>query len=102
MNGSSPQEGRVEVCYDGVWGTVCGSSWSSDDASVACRQLGFSSQGAIAHTNAVYGEGTGIVLLDGIRCTGLEAEIFDCVQASIGTTSCSHQNDAGLACGLGM
>ena len=101
MNGSSPQEGRVEVCYDGVWGTVCHDFWSSADASVACRQLGFSSWGAIAHTNAAYGEGTGVVLLDDVRCTGEEAKLLECVQAAIGVTTCDHERDAGIACGLG-
>jgi len=43
--GSTPFEGRVEVCLGGVWGSICLRGWNSFDAIVTCRQLGFSTQG---------------------------------------------------------
>ena len=54
--GSLSNEGRVELCISGQWKTVCGNSWSSSEASVVCRQLGY----------AYLGEKT-------VSCTHLEA-----------------------------
>ena len=45
VNTSTSIDGRVEVCLDGVWGTLCGGLWIEDDSRVVCRQLGYSRYG---------------------------------------------------------
>ena len=41
LQGGTATIGRVEICNDNIWGTVCDDFWGTTDAQVACRQLGF-------------------------------------------------------------
>ena len=50
INGSSAREGTVEICADGAYGTVCDDRWSALDATVVCRQLGYTGNGTLVVT----------------------------------------------------
>ena len=118
----------MEVCFDGVWGTVCSRGWDRLDANVVCRQIGFSGSGiytlcmhtgfhtcmtilfnltimttgAVASLNARYGRGSGPVFYADVACGGLEARFTDCSKGEIEETNCDHSQDAGAVCLPGM
>lgn len=47
-DGVCEREGRVEVCLDDRWGTICDDGWGSNEASVVCGQLNFSREGEVS------------------------------------------------------
>ena len=102
VGGSSYNEGRVEVYYNGEWGTVCDDGWDDTDAGVVCRQLGFGSSGT-AIGSAGFGQGSGPIWLNYATCAGSESTIASCGHLGVGvTTGCSHNEDAGVRCSRGV
>ena len=91
--------GRLEFCYNDVWGTVCDDFFTSIDAQVACRQLGFSTTGATAlYTGFPNGASSQRIWLDNVECRGTEATLNACPHLAIGTHNCAHSEDVGVRC----
>ena len=100
VNGSTEYEGRVEVYYNGEWGTVCDDGWDLNDAQVVCRQLGFGPAIA-ARDQAFYGQGSGQIWIDNLNCVGTELNIVNCLHGGWGIEECNHTEDAAVKCANG-
>ena len=97
VDGSSYLEGRVEVLSNGEWGTVCDNEWDLNDAHVVCRFLGYGDV-LRATSGGMFGEGSGSVVLSGVRCVGTEEDLFSCWHNGFETNACDHSHDAGVIC----
>ena len=102
-NSNSKMSGRLEVYYQGQWGTVCDDVFdgNSNAAMVVCRQLGFNPINAIAVSSARLGRGTGPIWLDNVNCNGSEPNIDSCPHNAWGSHDCGHHEDVSVFC-LGM
>lgn len=97
VDGYDSCQGRVEVQYDDVWGTVCDDGWDMANAIVVCRQLGCGTALEVK-LQAYYGYGTGPILLDNVHCTGEETHLSMCAHSGLGQHNCGHHEDAGVTC----
>ncbi|XP_038642808.1 uncharacterized protein LOC119958387 [Scyliorhinus canicula] len=97
VDGESACSGRVEVLYNGTWGTICDDYWDMADAVVVCRQLncGFAES---ARGTAQFGEGTEDIWLDDVKCLGSESNLQQCNVRPMGEHNCNHVEDAGVIC----
>uniref|UniRef100_A0A452QM24 CD163 molecule n=1 Tax=Ursus americanus TaxID=9643 RepID=A0A452QM24_URSAM len=100
VDGVTECSGRLEVKFQGEWGTVCDDGWDSNDAAVVCKQLGCPT--AVTATGRVNAsEGTGHIWLDSVSCHGHESALWQCRHHEWGKHYCNHNEDAGVTCSDG-
>ena len=86
---------RLDVKYDGKWGTVCDEGFTDKAATVVCKSLGFSNGGEARRA----GGGQGPIWLSQVACAGSEGNLEWCPHSPWGNTKdCDHSMDAGVCC----
>lgn len=101
QGGTQPYNGRVEVLYNGEWGTICNSGWDINDARAFCRQLGYVDAVATGVvSDYTYPSGSGRIWQTNVDCTGQERRFGECFFTEMwgDTGSCDHSMDVAVQC----
>ena len=100
LGGDSGYKGPVYVSLDGSWGTVCGSYFSSYEATAFCHSQGFH-EGRVDFSNDSYPNTAGRMYQATILCRGDEASLEDCPHEGwrlATSTDCTPDNVANVIC----
>ena len=114
VDGNTPDDGRVEICYGGLWGSVCDYRWDVRDATVVCRQLGYNGSKAndylscvsfhLLPASAALGRHRVVSTsslfyhLDDVNCNGTEMNLAECMHIGVGQHYCFERQKAGVIC----
>jgi hypothetical protein len=94
-DGLTRLEGRVEMCYNGVWSTIDRTNWDVVNSRVVCRQLGYNPFVSSVITPAVLG--TGPILFTRFACTSSDTYLYNCTHSLVSSVV-SHTRDVGVRC----
>ncbi|XP_026754306.2 lysyl oxidase homolog 2B [Galleria mellonella] len=95
--GRNNREGRVEIYYNGAWGSICPDGWTLYEALAVCHHLalGYAEQ---AVQSDYFGNST--IVLSGVQCQGNESNLFMCKHQEYGAVVCPGEvgHVAGVIC----
>ena len=85
VGGASDYFGRLEIYFNGVWGSVCMDGFTDTAAQIVCRQLGYEGGTAVSFMHMQLG---GFVWLDDVMCSGGERNLGECEHSPWGVHNC--------------
>jgi len=96
VEGPSPREGRLEVLFNGAWGTVCDDGFNDNSAGAVCNMLRYGKAGHVLGNR--YGAGGRPIWLDQVICIGWETNIAICLHRGWGRHNCTRNQDVSVSC----
>lgn len=112
-SGSNKYEGRVEICKNRVWGSICDSGWNDRSAYAVCRQLEYSGtyclhmiytytyiSGGMALSNSYFGVGTNPLHIYDTSCSYYSTTLQSCslTRFPYSYSTCNNYQEAGVRC----
>ena len=112
------QEGRPEVCFNGIWGSICRTSFSAIDSFVFCKTLGYDGPSNVicqyivntiyyylsildptVYTyNSPFGSGNAPIVWNYVNCRGWEQDIHECTKSIYPGFTCYSSYPVGIGC----
>ena len=77
---------------------MCDDGWGWEESDVVCKSLGYPLGAQKYYHGAHYGQGSGLILLDDVVCTGRESSLQYCKHAGFHIENCGHHEDVSVKC----
>ena len=101
VGGTSPLNGRVEVCFNNMWGGVCSPrcNFGSSEAAVVCRQLGYID--AVVYSTGHVANNPAFIIVEG--CDANVNQLLGCyssysIHSTLGYYTCTGCSDLVVNC----
>ncbi|XP_042649468.1 LOW QUALITY PROTEIN: antigen WC1.1-like [Tyto alba] len=89
LENSDGCSGRLQVFYNGTWGSICSNSITDNTVTLACKELGCGDRGSL-ETRLPSGRVSGPAWLDHVQCGETNSSFWQCPSTPWNPQSCEY------------